>query len=100
MKNNIVRHPLWLFSTALTWVVLYGIVEFLKQTEWGISGDPSNAIVLSIYLILSSPLFGASGIIYALFDKTSHRFHAKAISLVLNFFLVIGGIGFWLWWFT
>lgn len=99
MDNNILKHPFWLFGTPLAWVTLLILIGLLTRTTWGISGDPSNAIVLFIYLVLSAPLFGIIGIVQALLYNNSHRFHVKAISIALNLCLVIGGAGFWLLWF-
>ncbi|HEY6874139.1 MAG TPA: hypothetical protein VI298_15550 [Geobacteraceae bacterium] len=92
------QSPTLLFAAPLTWVALVGTAKLLEKTAWGSSGHPSNALVISICLILGAPLFGILGIIYALTAKM-HKSHAKTISILLNLLIVAVGIGFCVWWF-
>ncbi len=99
MKRNSATNPLWLFLAPLIWVALLIVAGLLSQTTWGISGHPSNALIIFIVLILGAPLYGLPGIIYILLNKGTYRFHLKKISIALNLLIVIGGIGCWVWWF-
>ena len=99
MNNDIFRHPLWLFVAPASWLILLGFAEVAKITSWGASGHPSNALVMFIYILLSAPVFGILGVVYAVLGKTRDRFHAKTISIILNSGLICVGIGFGLWWF-
>jgi hypothetical protein len=98
MHKLSINSPLWLFVVPGSWISLFCVVLIAGETTWGISGHPSNGLLLFIAAFLFAPIFGVIGLVLIKLSNVNNKYYAKQISVVANSALILIGVGIWLWW--
>jgi hypothetical protein len=99
MAPALLKHSLWSFAMPGIWIVVAAATLVVGRTQWGISGHPSNGLLMLLTVLFAAPLFGIVGGAYAVFSKTHQSRLTKGIAVTLNVGLVGLGVFIWLFWF-
>lgn len=96
MKNiGSKKQYLFYFVAPLFWLSLLMISGLIKQTSWGTSGHPSNGDLVLIFILLSSAIFGLSGLLFVILSKVPAPFSVKLFSTFLN--IGLSSISVYIW---
>lgn len=99
MALAVLKHSLWSFAIPGIWILAAAVALAVGRTQWGISGHPSNGLLVLLTVLLVAPLFGIAGGAYAVFGKNHRSVITKGIAVTLNVVLVGLGVFIWLFWF-
>ena len=97
MSRTGLKQALLLFAAPICWFALLGIDMLVAKTPWGISGHPSNGLILLIWLLMAAPIFGLAGCTYAyVVMRKAHSSTGVPGAAMLTNMCVLGvGIVFW-----
>jgi len=98
MSRTALMQALLLFAAPMCWFAIVGIDLLVAQTPWGISGHPSNGLVLLLFSLMATPVFGLAGCTYAyLMMRKAHCSRGTpGAAMLTNMCILAIGIVFWL----
>jgi|SRR5215470_4559089 len=98
MSRIALKQALLLFAMPICWFAILGTVMLVGQTSWGISGHPSNGLILLIFSLMAAPIFGLAGCTFAyVMMRKAHSNRGMPGAAMLTSMCVLGvGIVFWL----